>query len=364
MKRLAVCAFPGDEITLFSNAILSEGEDWSAILGSSDEIDGATPMEAFEQWRRACSDLGVRAVACLFLPRIDNGYTADRLRELVRPFASAYDEIFVPNVEDDSPLRRALSIALAQERDRVVMESAFGEHVCTIDNAGFDLLVRVLNKHHASRMRVKRIDLRDLRGTRHYRVINGGDLARFAREFLSWDLADVNPRNPWDLAESEYERARYALELDVLQRLAWTSLTEVGACIGIFTEQLANRFSERTIRAYEPSEMLHAELAKRVGHRVEVVRGGADDLCGRSDLLFVSSVLYYLDHFPSRILDLPERWLVLSHLRSYHDETITPILRSAGWVCVSRDELPPRIEHFCTFPVLKDGTEVAVWERP
>jgi hypothetical protein len=363
MKRLAVCAYPGDETTLFGNAILSGADDWSAILGSCDEVDGATGVQAFEQWRHACADLGVQAVGCLFLPGTTSDYDVQLLRDMIRPLAVACDEVFIPSVEDNLPLRRALSVAFAQEYNCLRMESAFGEYICTVDTAGYERLVLVLNHHYATRLRVGRIDLHDLRGTRHYRVISGDDLVRFEKDFLSMETSCADPCNPWDIGVSEYERTRHALELDVLRRLSWSSLIEVGACTGIFTEKLANAFPERNIVAYEPARQLHAELARRIGDKVEVVNGPIDSISGQPDLLLISSVLYYLDNFPSRILHIPRRWLVLSHLRTYHDAKITPLLLSAGWMCVSRDELPPRIERFRTIPVLKDGTEVAVWER-
>ena len=363
MKRLAVCPYPGDETTLFGNAILNGTDDWSAILGCCDQVDGATGGEALEQWRHACADLGVQAVGCLFLSGTTNDYDVQLLRDMIRPLAASCDEIFIPSVEDNLPLRRALSVAFAQEYNCLRMESAIGEYICTIDMAGYERLVLILNHRYATRLRVGRIDLHDLRGTRHYRVISGNDLVRFEKDFLSMETSCVDPCNPWDIGVSEYEHTRHTLELDVLGRLPWSSLIEVGACTGIFTERLANALPERNIVAYEPAPQLYAELARRIGDKVEVVNGTIDSISGRPDLLFISSVLYYLADFPSRILDIPTRWLVLSHLRTYHDAKITPLLLSAGWRCVSRDELPPRIERFRTIPVLKDGTEVAVWER-
>jgi hypothetical protein len=108
---------------------------------------------------------------------------------------------------------------------------------------------------------------------------------------------------------------------------------------------------------------LYEQLRQRLGATAEIIHGGAEDVSGACDVLFVSSVLYYLKKFPSGLLRVPCERLVVSHLREYHDTVVTPVLCSAGWVCESRRELAPRIEPFCGFLVRKDGTEVAVWRR-
>ena len=366
MSPLLVCALPGDEAVLFGNAVLAQPGHWEAVLGCADPVDEQSPAEAEEWWRTACLALGVTPRACLGLPLLaDGNYDREVLRERAQAHAGDHAVIYVPDIEDSCGLRRALAAAFAGLREEVLMEAATGVGTgpCAVDAAGHQLLVEILNQHYPQRLRQGRLGVRDLRGVRQYRRLPGEAVTRFSREFLSWQMSDVRGENPWDLETSAYEQARFAVELGVLRSLPWRRMIEVGACVGTFTQCLADAFPDREIRAYEPNEALFGRLQQRLGGRVEVRRGGAEDVREPCDLLYVSSVLYYLPRFPLKLLDVPARWLVVSHLRSYHDETLSPALRSAGWSRVERQELAPRIEDFCGIPVLKDGTEVAVWQR-
>jgi hypothetical protein len=303
----------------------------------------------------------------LGLPLLPEGehYPLPVLRQRLAPYFNGKVRAYVPDIEDECALRCAVAVAAASLNEEVMMESlsGVGTEACATCEAGLRRLTELANRCYSSRLRVGRLGRSDLRGTRQYRLMRGSHMTRYSREFLSWRVADVDCDNPWDFETSEYERVRFDLELEVLRSLPWTSMVEVGACTGTFTERLVNVFPERELHAYEPNPALFARLKQRLGHRVRLHQAGAEEVEGRCDLLFVSSVLYYLPRFPLGLLDIPERWLVLSHRRLYHDETISPIMRSAGWTCVERRELPPRVENFCEIPILRDGTEVAVWMR-
>ena len=141
-------------------------------------------------------------------------------------------------------------------------------------------------------------------------------------------------------------------------------MVEIGGCVGAFSEQLADAFPHKDICVYEPNHHFARVLSQRLGHRVRVVQGGVEDLTESFDLVFASSVLYYLKRFPLSLLDIAGRYFVTSHIRSYHEEVIRPVFSAAGWNVVYQEELLPAIEDFCSIPIMRDGASIVAWERP
>lgn len=361
-----MCAWPGDEITLFGNAVLRAEAEWHAVLVCADPVDGQTRHEAEECWRESCRALGILPVAALGYPRFRKDQPGvETLTAAISAHVGGYDGIYVPDIQGSSALRRNLCAATGALTNELWMEAdtCGGGRVYAIAEAEFAHMIDTVNRCYPQRLRVGRLRVSHLRGARQYRLVRGADMVRFARQFLNWEISGVSDDDPWDLESSAYEQDRYALELEVLKIFPWQSLVEVGGCIGSFTARLQQTFPERHIRVYEPNPHLYSRLHERLGGVVETVHGGAEDVRGECDVLFVSSVLYYLNEFPLRLLQIPRDRLVFSHLRQYHDTTLNPLLRSAGWECEARMELPPRIEQFCGISVRKDGTEAAVWRR-
>ena len=74
--------------------------------------------------------------------------------------------------------------------------------------------------------------------------------------------------DPWHLATSEYERAKYAATLEALPRHHYASALEIGCANGVFTNLLADRCDD--LLAIEPVSAALAEAKRRNAHRSSV----------------------------------------------------------------------------------------------
>ena len=105
-----------------------------------------------------------------------------------------------------------------------------------------------------------------------------------------------NP-DPWQFAESDYERAKYEATLAALPRAHYPSALEVGCSIGVLTRELATRCD--TLLSIDVAEAALEQARRRcadAGHasfaRSRVPHEWPD---GRYDLIMLSEVVYYLD---------------------------------------------------------------------
>ena len=368
MANLIVCCFPGDEITIFGNAILAQRDaHWKALLVCPDPVTGQSYEQARDTWHASCRELGVEPSESLNLPSLPTKqYDWAELSRRIQPFLKSYERVYVPDLEDVSLVRRMVTFSAARHLESVWMESGcgVGDEVGAVDGPQLNGLIGIANHHYPLRLREKRLVTRDFRGIRQYRFLSGKTVHRFAHQWLSMNTPDIVDDDPWDLESSPYEQERHRLERTALQKLDWDSMVEIGGCGGAFSEQLADAFPDKDICVYEPNPHFTRVLSQRLGHRVRVVQGGVEDLAGSFDLVFASSVLYYLKRFPLRLLDIAGRYFVTSHIRCYHEEVIRPVFSAAGWNMVFQEELLPAIEDFCSIPIIRDGASIVAWERP
>jgi len=368
MANLIVCCFPGDEIALFGNALLANKDaSWKTLLVCPDPVAGQSYEQAAGSWRRSCLELGAEPLGSLNLPSLPTKqYDWAELSGMIRPFLKSCEKVYVPDIEDVSFLRRMVSFSVARHAESVWMEAVggVGEAVCTLDRSQIYRLIGIANRHYPLRLREKRLATRDFRGVRQYRFLSGKTAHRFAHQWLSVNTPDIVDDDPWDLENSVYEQERHRLELAALQELDWHTMVEIGGCVGAFTRRLVEAFPERDICVYEPNAHFAEVLSQRLGHRVRVVPGGVADLAESFDLVFASSVLYYLKRFPLMLLDKAKRYFVTSHIRCYHEEIIGPVFSAAGWNTRYEHELLPAIEDFCSIPIIREGASIVVWERP
>lgn len=101
--------------------------------------------------------------------------------------------------------------------------------------------------------------------------------------------------DPWDLASSAYEQAKYDQTIAALGDRTYPFGLELGASIGVLTERLARRCGR--LIALEPAPTAVERARRRVAAlpNVDVRRGSApEDLPEwRFDLIVCSEVLYY-----------------------------------------------------------------------
>ncbi len=368
MKNLILCAVPGDEISLFGNAVTAHNNaEWHAVLACSDPVREQSYAESAKAWRDACRRLNLKIVGELNLAAMPvERYDWFEISQALKPLIHGYDRVYIPDVDDPILFRRIISFSAARHLDTVWMAADGGpateSHL--LNDADYFRLVEVAGEFHGPRLSARKLQARDIRGVRQYRRLNGADVLRFAHQWLALTTADLMDENPWDVETSRYDQERYVLELEVIRSLQWESLAELGACLGTFTERLVKEFPERSITAYEPNERFEGLLRSRLGDRVTVVQGSVRQMDRAFDLVFASSVLYYFKRFPSQLLDVARKYLVTSHSRDFHEEFIVPVLSAAGWKNVRTEELFPKIELFSSIPMAKEGNRITAWERP
>jgi SAM-dependent methyltransferase len=124
-------------------------------------------------------------------------------------------------------------------------------------------------------------------------------MTRYTASLSPTDLAGYyeSDPDPWRLATSEYERAKYEATLASLPQPRYAAALEVGCSIGILTRHLAGRCDTVLGLDVVPSaiETARANGADLPGARFAVCRVPAEWPDGTFDLLVFSEVLYFLD---------------------------------------------------------------------
>ena len=117
------------------------------------------------------------------------------------------------------------------------------------------------------------------------------------------EVYDVNT-DPWNFETSVYEKAKYLVSMQALDKIMYKNVFEVGCSIGILSEMLAIR--TENLLAVDASE---APLAK-ARHRlmkypnvvIEKMNVPAEFITTPSDLIVLSEVAYYLNNDDLKIL--------------------------------------------------------------
>lgn len=113
--------------------------------------------------------------------------------------------------------------------------------------------------------------------------------------------------DPWQLATSEYERAKYAATLAALPHPRYASAVEVGCSIGVLTQALGERCD--AVLGLDVVEKALEQARERCRSLVHVrfaraqVPGDWPD--GAFDLIVLSEMVYFLD--PGDVARLVER---------------------------------------------------------
>ncbi|AWN46761.1 methyltransferase type 12 [Methylobacterium terrae] len=103
--------------------------------------------------------------------------------------------------------------------------------------------------------------------------------------------------DPWNFADSPYERSKYAATLAALPRAHYASALEVGCSIGVLTAALAERCD--ALLALDVAEaaldQARARCRDRPGVRLLRAQVPGEWPEGTFDLILLSEVVYYLD---------------------------------------------------------------------
>lgn len=366
MAHLIVCRSPGDEAAVFGGLVLARPEQtFHAVAVFAHPLrQGHSEGEAV--LRKAAAELGIRHIRLLpFAHREGDAVPPEAIAELLPPLDD-YERVYTHPVQDPDPLARRVAAAVGSRGKEVWTVAAGGEidEIVQSPPAAFVRRLDILNRHYPDLLETDRILPRKLRTVDLFQRVDGASLYRYFRGYLSWHPGAFDYSRPWDLETSPYEKERYDAELDVLSRLPWRTMIEVGACEGAFTERLIERFPDRRIVAWEPDPWFFRTLEGRVGGRVEVRRGDCEAAGGEEcDLLFASSLIYYCPRLPYPMLETPARHVVVSHAPRYHREILDPAFLARGFVCTGRETVPPRLEPMEGLLEVRYGTEIAVWQR-
>ena len=159
MANLIVCCFPGDEITIFGNAILAQKDaHWKALLVCPDPLTGQSYEQARDTWHASCLELGVEPSESLNLPSLPTKqYDWAELSRRIQPFLKSYERVYVPDLEDVSLVRRMVTFSAARHLESVWMESGcgVGDEVGAVDGPQLNGLIGIANHHYPLRLRGK-----------------------------------------------------------------------------------------------------------------------------------------------------------------------------------------------------------------
>lgn len=367
MSRLIVCRSPGDEAALFGGLLLSLPEGIFDVVAVFAHPLRPSFVDGEKVLKGGAAALGARSARLLpFAHREEDNVAPEALAEILPPF-DRYDRVYTHPVQAPDPLARRVAAAVGSRGGEVWTIAAGGvvDEVVSLPREAFARRIAVLNGHYPDLLGAELIAPRDLRSVDLFQKVAGASLYRYYRGYLSWHPGAFDYHRPWDLETSPYEKERYDAELEVLSRIPWRSMAEMGACEGAFTLRLLDRFPERRIVAWEPDPWFVQTLRSRVEGRAEVRQGDCERAGGEAcDLLFASSLIYYCPHLPYRMLETSARYVVVSHAPRYHREILDPAFLARGFVCLGRETIPPRLEPMEGVLEVRYGTEIALWQRP
>lgn len=363
MKSLVVCRSPGDEVAAFGGLIMAKPEVRFDVVA----VFGHPLCSDWEQGRRilenACADLNVKNVRLLPFAHLDEPLELGLITEALGDL-SGYARVYTHSVQERSRLAQCTAAAVGASRDQVWTLAGGGmiDETVAYHGAVFQRRLDILNRHYADLLREEFIDPGGLRNVDLFQQMHGASLFRYFKGTLDWRANEFDYAQPWDLETSEYERARYAAELEVLSELPWRRLVEIGACEGAFTHALVERFPDREVVAYEPDRHFYERLCKRVGARAQV-RCADGEAAGAEacDVLYLSSAIYYFWRLPYRMLATRPRYVVASHAQRYHRERLDPMMHACDYVLETERDVPARVEPVEGILATRYGTNIKVW---
>jgi len=383
MRNLILIDRPGGELG-FAGLVQQHPEhDWTlvAVRSTPNTAEMADALQSSAAW------LGLGEAASLGCPPLPDDLLPIQLVAGRLQTIGPFDRVYTHSYASDrwGECITAVAAATVYGDLWVASDARTPDELVVLTPQQYQHKVGLANSVYAVLLRDRVIGVGDLSSVETYCKVEGTSVLRYFAEMARmpvYDLDDpwdnaipaherirsfmpslaLDVSDPWYLASSDYEKQRYRLELSILDRISWSSLVELGACVGRFTLQLLDAYSDRKIIACEPYEPFVRKLKARLGGRAQVLNVGADQAIPDGDVIFASSCLYYARPFPITLLGARTNYFVFSHCYRYQKKVIEPCMRAMGHELVSEDELPARVEEAYGLADVKDGTVVQVWK--
>ena len=384
-KNLLVIAYPGEEICLFSGLMRHFKGEWTIISIINNPVFEETKESLLNAFKKSAKSIGVEVVHQLNFTEMQvNLYSIEKISQELSKY-SDYDNVFTYSIVDPDPERQIVSVATAKAFNSIFTQAIGGITAIniklTLDE--FKRTLKILNDNYPARiMRRKKISSFEIKDYEAYQKYNSSDLIKYYYENFRLPIydfsdspeilptlererestGDINYSNPWDLKTSKYELERYNLELTALSQVKWSKLFEVGACEGFFTKLMIEKFKNKEIIASEPNKYFYNKL-KKLDYKIKTFNIGIEEIKIDCDVLFISSVLYYIVPFPLNILELNVEYIIMSHHKLYHEKVIDPIMRSYEFEVIYEADLLGKIENMWNVLDNKEGTNIKIWKK-
>jgi len=387
-NNLIIVAEPGDEIKYFGGLILKEvTHKWDIILITLDPVFEESSETLKRSFVCACSKLGVSNIQILGWPKMPyelcpidelNIYLSDK---------KLYDEVYTYNLHDVSKLRQQISVVASTVYKKLYVTAMGGrsQKLIRLTKDEFEKKVNIINEYYSFRIARRKIEANDLRDIEAYQLIQANDLFMYYYEnyhmpvydqidqngnlasipksskFYIRHLNSIGHNNPWNLKTSKYEQERYRMELEILRKIKFEKLIEIGACEGTFTTQLIHEYRDCEIVAYEPNLSYYRNLKLLLGKYIRIENKSIQQLDEECDVLFVSSLLYYSLPFPFNIFEKKIKYILLSHHKVYHEDIVDGIMRHNGYEVFAESNIGGKIEQMWNILDTKEGVNVKLW---
>jgi hypothetical protein len=264
---------------------------------------------------------------------------------VVRELSETYEHVFTCSPIDEDGAHQDHAAKLAEKFGRVLVPADAPPFavVNVLDEAAFSTKLALLNELYDPAA----CDAPP-RAVEAFAEAQPSDIAR-ARSLTHFEQV-IEIDDTWSFERSAYERSRYqkTIELcaEVQEYFPVRRIIELGACEGLMTEALAEKYPQAELLAVEPSPTFERRLRARTEHlpKVHVSSASAKDVALDADLLVAAEVLYYA------IPDLPRMFDTLTAkaiVTSYHGDfelQLSAMLEKRGFRALKTVILPPGYE--------------------
>lgn len=357
MNRIIICGYAEDLLFRFGNLILANSNiEYFALLIYENNKD---------KCREICNSLGIKQFQTLEIKYseslIDTLYLiCEKLPNLL-----LYDHVYCFSVKD-SIKRNAVIAAATGSKCMYFWSLAAGgivDDIVSSNTRSYVYLLELINKYVPYSLLNREISPLDIRNVLMLQKVSGLSQYRYFLSCITWNLQAFDLGNPWELATSKYENNRHEMELAVLSRLPWKKIIEVGACEGVFTQKLCNRFPDAKVFAIEPDNFFYAKLKSLKCNNLKTIH--ADCSVVRdidADVLFISNVLYYLSKIPEEIFKTRAKYICVCHDIAFHKQVLDNEFMSRGFIMIEDVNLAPCLETMEGIMCIKYGFNIKVWE--
>ena len=393
-KNLIIAAYSGDEVIYFGGLVLSSpSADWDLLICSVEETTEEYLCELEISIRNSCNMLGINRFETFNYPAQQiELFPYNLLKKLLQDKYKNYDNIYTYNIIEIDKFKQYICLVTTTIYPEINIRAmgGFANQIVTLDKNFFNKKLYIINNYYKFRIgRRLNINAFEIKNYEIFQRYKGFEIYSYYFEILNlpvYDFLDeIVPRseqlilnqinlnynnqhifeNPWEFTDSAYENERYMLELEVLKKIKWHSLVEIDACEGFFTKKIIECFPNNKITVYEPNSEFFKKISFNLGKKVHMENKSILELDPdlECDVLFISSVLYYIIPFPYNIFSANCKYIVLSHHKLYHEKVIDPLMKNNGFKIMMEFDLGGKIENLWNVQDIKEGTNIKVWKK-